>query len=220
MIAADRRSACAGAWSRACRCMRRSSSARAISSRCSTTTASRSAIWPPAASRRSATTSCRCWTGRAPNWPPAPRRRAGAALQRARIRGLRLLHAGAAGRRGRPRARRARAREGWFDKASEDDKRKLLANIMAGLPGAFDRYDVPGLRRMLDRYKGMTRETLARKPRALPAGGDPDRRGGRRAHVHPPGRPAAPAAGPAAHRQQRRGPRLHRRGGAVGRRTA
>ena len=59
----------------------------------------------------------------------------------------------------------ARARA-WFDKASEDDKKKLLANIMAGLPGAFDRYDIPGLRKMLDRYKGMTRdglrETLAR----------------------------------------------------------
>ncbi|UEM07025.1 mannonate dehydratase (plasmid) [Skermanella rosea] len=59
----------------------------------------------------------------------------------------------------------SRARE-WFDNASEDDKRRLLANIMAGLPGAFDRYDAPGLRRMLDRYKGMTRdglrETLAR----------------------------------------------------------
>lgn len=54
----------------------------------------------------------------------------------------------------------------WFDKASEADKRKLLANIMAGLPGAYDRYDIPGLRRMLDRYKGMDadalRETLAR----------------------------------------------------------
>ena len=59
----------------------------------------------------------------------------------------------------------ARARA-WFDKASEDDKKTLLANIMAGLPGAFDRYDIPGLRKMLDRYKGMTRdglrETLAR----------------------------------------------------------
>ena len=31
---------------------------------------------------------------------------------------------------------------------------------MAGLPGAFDRYDIPGLRRMLERYRGMTRETL------------------------------------------------------------
>ncbi|WP_188262857.1 mannonate dehydratase [Azospirillum tabaci] len=58
----------------------------------------------------------------------------------------------------------ARARA-WFDKASEADKKKLLTNIMAGLPGAFDRYDIPGLRNMLDRYKDMShgalRETLA-----------------------------------------------------------
>jgi mannonate dehydratase len=37
---------------------------------------------------------------------------------------------------------------------------------MAGLPGAFDRYDVPGLRRMLDRYREVSperlRENLAR----------------------------------------------------------
>ncbi len=45
----------------------------------------------------------------------------------------------------------ARARA-WFDHASESDKDRLLANIMAGLPGAYDRYDVPGLHRMLDRY--------------------------------------------------------------------
>lgn len=53
----------------------------------------------------------------------------------------------------------ARARA-WFDRATEADKKKLLANIMAGLPGAFDRYDVPGLRAMLDRYRGMTRDAL------------------------------------------------------------
>ena len=53
----------------------------------------------------------------------------------------------------------ARARA-WFDRSSESDRRRLLANIMAGLPGAFDRYDIPGLRRMLERYRGMTRETL------------------------------------------------------------
>jgi len=53
--------------------------------------------------------------------------------------------------------RRARI---WFDRSSEGDRRQLLANMMAGLPGAFDRYDIPGLRRMLDRYRGMTRETL------------------------------------------------------------
>ncbi|WP_316228208.1 mannonate dehydratase [Bradyrhizobium sp. SZCCHNR1039] len=45
---------------------------------------------------------------------------------------------------------RARA---WMAQASESDKHRLLATIMAGLPGAFDRYDVPGLRRMLQRYR-------------------------------------------------------------------
>jgi mannonate dehydratase len=54
----------------------------------------------------------------------------------------------------------------WFDRGSEGDKRKLHATIMAGLPGAFDRYDIPGLRRMLDAYREITpqrlRENLAR----------------------------------------------------------
>jgi mannonate dehydratase len=31
---------------------------------------------------------------------------------------------------------------------------------MAGLPGAFDRYDIPGLRRVLARYDGMDADTL------------------------------------------------------------
>jgi mannonate dehydratase len=53
----------------------------------------------------------------------------------------------------------ARARD-WASGASEGDRSRLLANIMAGLPGAFDRYDVPGLRRMLDRYKEMSRDGL------------------------------------------------------------
>jgi mannonate dehydratase len=33
----------------------------------------------------------------------------------------------------------------WFDHASETDQETLLASIMAGLPGAFDRYDIPSL---------------------------------------------------------------------------
>ncbi|GGH22194.1 mannonate dehydratase [Alsobacter metallidurans] len=53
----------------------------------------------------------------------------------------------------------AKARS-WFEKASESDKARLLANIMAGLPGAFDRYDIPGLRRHLARYAGIDREAL------------------------------------------------------------
>jgi mannonate dehydratase len=48
----------------------------------------------------------------------------------------------------------------WFARAAETDKAKLLANIMAGLPGAFDRYDIPTLRSMLDRYRGIDREEL------------------------------------------------------------
>lgn len=52
------------------------------------------------------------------------------------------------------------AARAWAKAASESDKAKLLANIMAGLPGAYDRYDIPGLRRMLDRYRGVTAETL------------------------------------------------------------
>ncbi|PVE21275.1 mannonate dehydratase [Microvirga sp. KLBC 81] len=59
----------------------------------------------------------------------------------------------------------ARAKE-WYDRSTEADRSKLLANIMAGLPGAYDRYDIPGLRVMLDRYRDIDaaalRENLAR----------------------------------------------------------
>ncbi|HEY8383596.1 MAG TPA: mannonate dehydratase [Microvirga sp.] len=48
----------------------------------------------------------------------------------------------------------------WFAGASESDKRALLSSIMAGLPGAFDRYDVPGLRRVLARYRDVTPDRL------------------------------------------------------------
>jgi mannonate dehydratase len=48
----------------------------------------------------------------------------------------------------------------WHQAASEGDKSRLLANIMAGLPGAYDRYDVPGLRAMLARYEGIGPDEL------------------------------------------------------------
>ena len=48
----------------------------------------------------------------------------------------------------------------WVDAASESDKERLLATIMAGLPGAYERYDVPGLRVMLERYAGIDRAAL------------------------------------------------------------
>ncbi len=53
----------------------------------------------------------------------------------------------------------ARARA-WFDAASEGAKRTLLGSIMAGLPGAFDRYDIEGLRAMLARYRGIGHSEL------------------------------------------------------------
>jgi mannonate dehydratase len=48
----------------------------------------------------------------------------------------------------------------WFDAASESDKDRLLAAIMAGLPGAYDRYDIDGLRIMLARYEGIDAAAL------------------------------------------------------------
>ena len=53
----------------------------------------------------------------------------------------------------------ARARA-WFDASSESGRATLLAAIMAGLPGAFDRYDIPGLRAMLARYRDVSRDGL------------------------------------------------------------
>jgi mannonate dehydratase len=48
----------------------------------------------------------------------------------------------------------------WARHASEADKGRLLATIMAGLPGAFERYDVPGLKAMLERYRDIGHEGL------------------------------------------------------------
>ena len=48
----------------------------------------------------------------------------------------------------------------WFDASSESDRDALLSNIMAGLPGAFDRYDIEGLRKVLARYREMSKEGL------------------------------------------------------------
>jgi len=53
----------------------------------------------------------------------------------------------------------ARARV-WFQQATQADRDALLAAIMAGLPGAFDRYDVTELRDALTQYDGIDRATL------------------------------------------------------------
>jgi mannonate dehydratase len=48
----------------------------------------------------------------------------------------------------------------WFERSNESDRTTLLGAIMAGLPGAYDRYDVAGLRRMLASYDGIDRDGL------------------------------------------------------------
>ena len=48
----------------------------------------------------------------------------------------------------------------WFDQSSESDRDRLLSTIMAGLPGAFDRYDIAGLKRILARYADITADGL------------------------------------------------------------
>lgn len=48
----------------------------------------------------------------------------------------------------------------WHAAATPDDRDTLLDSIMAGLPGAFDRYDIAGLERALAGYRGLDREAL------------------------------------------------------------
>jgi mannonate dehydratase len=48
----------------------------------------------------------------------------------------------------------------WFARSTEEDRAALLHSIMSGLPGAFDRYDVEGLRQALCLYQGIGREEL------------------------------------------------------------
>ncbi|MDJ0638566.1 MAG: mannonate dehydratase [Paracoccaceae bacterium] len=48
----------------------------------------------------------------------------------------------------------------WHDASSEEDREALLNAIMCGLPGAYDRYDIGGLQKALDSYKGLTAEDV------------------------------------------------------------
>jgi mannonate dehydratase len=43
----------------------------------------------------------------------------------------------------------------WYVASSEEDQKELLNSIMSGMPGAYDRFDIVGLRRALDTYRGM-----------------------------------------------------------------
>ncbi|MGI9389109.1 MAG: mannonate dehydratase [Boseongicola sp.] len=48
----------------------------------------------------------------------------------------------------------------WYDASSSTDQTELLKAIMSGLPGAYDRYDITGLRRALETYHGMDADDI------------------------------------------------------------
>jgi mannonate dehydratase len=48
----------------------------------------------------------------------------------------------------------------WFEGSTPSARDTLLASIMAGLPGAYERYDLPGLHRMLESYHGIDKAAL------------------------------------------------------------
>jgi len=52
------------------------------------------------------------------------------------------------------------AGDAWFQRSTDADRDALLASIMAGLPGAFDRYDIPSLKTALAAYDGISRDDL------------------------------------------------------------
>ena len=50
--------------------------------------------------------------------------------------------------------------ESWFQASSDDDRAELMHSVMAGLPGAYDRYDAQGLKAALTLYDGIDRAAL------------------------------------------------------------
>ncbi|CUK27491.1 Mannonate dehydratase [Cognatishimia activa] len=48
----------------------------------------------------------------------------------------------------------------WYSQSSEDDRQRLIAAVMSGMPGAFDLYDLTGLREALKRYSDLTHADL------------------------------------------------------------
>lgn len=48
----------------------------------------------------------------------------------------------------------------WFQGADAAEREALLSSIMAGLPGAYDRYDIAGLRQALSAYEGLDATAL------------------------------------------------------------
>lgn len=48
----------------------------------------------------------------------------------------------------------------WYETSDEEARERLLAAVMAGLPGAYDRYDIPGLRAALSAWEGIDADAL------------------------------------------------------------
>ncbi|OOY25826.1 mannonate dehydratase [Thioclava sediminum] len=50
----------------------------------------------------------------------------------------------------------------WFEGSTQSERDALLHAIMSGLPGAYDRYDIAGLRDQLGLYEGIDRDEIRR----------------------------------------------------------
>lgn len=48
----------------------------------------------------------------------------------------------------------------WFEASTPEDQDTLIKTIMAGLPGAVDRYDIAGLKTVLNSYAGLSHDDL------------------------------------------------------------
>ncbi len=134
---------------------------RGTSRRSSPTTGSRWRTSRRRACSPSATTSCRCWTGRGRTLPHPWR--AGAPACGSRRTGWRRSRSTCSGGEAAeddylPEVRAKAA--AWFQKATEAEREALLHSIMSGLPGAFDRYDIAGLRKALKGYEGIGRDAI------------------------------------------------------------
>jgi mannonate dehydratase len=55
--------------------------------------------------------------------------------------------------------------DAWFQGSSDEDRAQLMHAVMAGLPGAYDRYDAEGLKTQLKLYEGIDRAELRRNYR-------------------------------------------------------
>ncbi|MFD1696131.1 mannonate dehydratase [Roseibium aestuarii] len=53
-----------------------------------------------------------------------------------------------------------KAAKAWFQASTQEDRDLLTTSIMAGLPGAYDRFDPDGLREALKPYEGLSRDDL------------------------------------------------------------